>query len=145
MSPKRLDVAIVHSRLRMIRELLDDLDSMGDSTVTGLASDRLTRHAVERILTQLVDLAVSVNNHVAAAVLGHVASDYRQSFDLAVEANLISAALAVELKPSVGLRNVLTHEYADIDLGIVSAAVPRASDAYARYVRQVSRWVEHRP
>jgi uncharacterized protein YutE (UPF0331/DUF86 family) len=144
MSPKRLDFSVVQSRLRLMRELLDDLDSVGNIDAQGLTSHRLTRHAVERILAQLVDLAVSVNNHVSAAVLGRVAADYRQSFDLAAEAELISGDLAAELKPSVGLRNVLTHEYADVDLVVVAGSVPRASDAFARYVRSAASWAARR-
>ena len=65
----------------------------------------MTRHAVERILTQLVDLAVSVNGHVAAARLGRGPATYPESFRLAAEAGLLDAQLADQLAPSSGLRN----------------------------------------
>ena len=36
------------------------------------------------------------------------------------------------------------HAYVDLDLARLVAAVPRASEQYAEYVRQVARWVADR-
>ena len=141
MSPRELDGAMLHAKLRVIRELLDDLEPLRDISAERLATDRLTRYAVERILTQLVDVAVSVNSHVSAAFAGRGPADYRESFDLAARAGLISESLARELAPSVGLRNVLTHEYVGVDLAIVAGNIGRAVDGYRRYVEVVARFL----
>jgi uncharacterized protein YutE (UPF0331/DUF86 family) len=101
----------------------------------------LTRYAVERILTQLVDLAVGINGHVSAVLVGRVPEGYRDSFALAATAGVISEDLAAELAPSAGLRNILTHEYATIDLTIVARSLPRALDGYRRYVGQMARYL----
>lgn len=42
-----------------------------------LAQDRLLRHAVERVLAQLVEL---VNSHIAVSLPGTAATTHRQSF-----------------------------------------------------------------
>ncbi|WP_353057961.1 HepT-like ribonuclease domain-containing protein [Propionimicrobium sp. PCR01-08-3] len=39
----------------------------------------------------------------------------------------------------MGLRNILVHQYTDIDLAQVAAAVPLALRDYGEYIRQVSR------
>jgi uncharacterized protein YutE (UPF0331/DUF86 family) len=137
-SPPKLDSSIVFARLESIRELLDDLESI-DSTV--LREDRLTRHAVERILTQLVELAASINSYVVGAKFGRGPRSYKESFELAAECGLIPAELATELVPSVGMRNLLVHEYLEIDLGKVAAAVPLAQAGYRRYVAVVAAFV----
>jgi hypothetical protein len=54
----RLDAAVVQERLRLMRDLLDDMDGIGEVDASRLETDRIVRHAVERIITQLVDLAV---------------------------------------------------------------------------------------
>jgi uncharacterized protein YutE (UPF0331/DUF86 family) len=41
----------------------------------------------------------------------------------------------------VGLRNVLTHQYVEIDLEIVADAVVSARRDYAKYVRQMAAWI----
>jgi uncharacterized protein YutE (UPF0331/DUF86 family) len=106
-----------------------------------LETDRIVRHAVERIITQLVDLAVSVNSHISAAVAGEAPTTYRDSFSAAAKAGAISPELAAELSPSAGLRNILTHEYATIDIGLVAQAIPEAVGGYRRYITQVARFL----
>lgn len=135
MSPRRLDPSIVEARLTAMTELLDDLAGVD---TTRLAADRLLRHAVERILTQLVELAAAVNEHVAGARLDRAATSYRDSFVLAAESGMVDEALRDALIRSVGLRNVLVHEYVAVDLAQVRAEVPLALDVYRRYVAQAA-------
>ena len=142
-----IDADVLVLRLGLMRELLADLDSVGEVDARRLRDDRLTRHAVERILTrhaveriltQLVDLAVSINSHVAASA-GKTPSSYRESFHAAAAAGLINVDLAQRLAPSAGLRNVLTHDYVDIDLGLVAGAVTASRRDYGEYVTAVAR------
>jgi uncharacterized protein YutE (UPF0331/DUF86 family) len=138
MTPAGLDVPVLHAKLRLMRELLDDLEALGPLPPERLGQERIVRYAVERMLTQLVDLAVAVNAHCAAAVLHRAAADYRESFALMATAGILDEALAAELAPSVGLRNVLTHEYVAVDLGVVARSVPLALSGYRRYVGSVA-------
>ena len=133
-----MDRDVVIRRLRSMRDLLDHLDGLGVTAAEQLL-DLGVRLQVERVLTQLVNLAAEVNAHVATQVLGRPPEDYRDGFDLAASAGIIPAELAASLKPSVGLRNVLTHEYVDVDLAVVAAAVPKAVTGYRAYVRDVAR------
>jgi uncharacterized protein YutE (UPF0331/DUF86 family) len=54
---------------------------------------------------------------------------------------LLEATRTEELFPSVGMRNLLVHEYLEIDLEKVAAAVPLARDGYQRYMVAVARFV----
>lgn len=145
MSPRDLQPGVVQSRLAQMRLLLDDLDRLGSPTAADLDDDRFQRHVLEHVLVQLIQLAVAVNSHVVAAVLGRSVPDYRSSFSAAVQAGLIDADLAEALAPSVGLRNVLVHEYLDVDLDIVAGAVPQARRDFAAFVASASAWLAARP
>lgn len=141
MTPRRLEPDVLHSRLRVLRGLLDDLEAVGAITAERLIDDRLLRHGIERILTAIVDLAVSINGHVSAAVLGRGPSDYRDSFRQAAAAGVITSELAERLAPSASMRNVIVHAYIDVDLSIVAKAVPRALTGYRQYVAEVARFL----
>jgi len=136
-----IDAAVVQERLRLIRELLDDLSDIGEVTASRLRRERITRHAVERIVTQLVDLSVAVNSHLAAALLSEAPATYRESFSAAARAGAISEELGAQLAPSAGLRNVLTHEYAVIDVGLVAASIPQMATGYRQYLSSVARFL----
>jgi uncharacterized protein YutE (UPF0331/DUF86 family) len=142
MTPREIDWRTVGAKLRRIRELLDQLDGLGPVDIARLNSEPVTALAVERILTLLVDLAFASNSHVAVARLGRAPDSYAESFALAAQAGMIDDALAAALRPSVGLRNVLVHNYLDIDRERVAAAVPLAVEQYGAYVRQVAAFLQ---
>ncbi|MDQ2709044.1 MAG: DUF86 domain-containing protein [Actinomycetota bacterium] len=125
----------------MLRLLLRRLTELGDFDEARLTSDWLPTLGAERILTLVVDLAVSINSHVSAAVLGESPPDYAESFTLAARAGMITGELAAALSPSVGTRNVLVHAYLDIDYAQVADAIPLAIEQYRDYVRQVATWL----
>lgn len=141
MSPRAFSADVVTMRLALMHELLADLDAIGDVDTSRLRRERITRRALERVLTQLVDLATDINAHVAATHGGTVTTEYRATFDAAVQVGLLGGDLAERLKPSVGLRNVLVHEYVTTDLGRVAAAASLARSAYGDYVRTVAAWL----
>lgn len=140
MSPRDLDSQIVVRRLLLMNDLLAALGEL-DSDPDRLLAKRIEMLAAERILTQLVELASDINGHLASTALGRAPGSYRDSFDLAAEAGVLSPDLASELGPSVGLRNVLIHAYVDVDQHRVATSVPLALDAYTRYVRAVRGWL----
>lgn len=43
-----------------------------------------------------------------------------------------------------GFRNILVHEYVEIDLDEVAAAVAEAPDLYSSFVQEVEAWLEDR-
>lgn len=141
MTPRRLDPSIIQARLSVVRELLDDLAEVNAQEELPLAENRMLRHGVERILTQLVELAAAINEHVVGARLQRVATSYRESFDLAEECGLIDKQLRDDLLPSVGMRNVLVHVYLEIDLRKIATAIPLALTSYRRYVQQTAEFV----
>jgi uncharacterized protein YutE (UPF0331/DUF86 family) len=135
------DADIVQERLGHMHELLYFLDQAGEVTGVRLVEDSATRYAVERALTQLVDLAVSINSHMSVALRDSVPTNYRDSFDAAARADVITDELARELRQSAGLRNVLTHKYMQIDFNLVAEGAMLARDGYRRYISQVARYL----
>lgn len=130
-----VDRDVVIRRLLTMRTLLDHLATLDAATPAALAGVRLQ---VERVLTQLVNLAAEINAHVAVTVLNRPPEDYREGFDRLAQAGFLDKETAAALKPSVGLRNILTHEYVRVDLELVAEAVPHALSGYRAYVTRVA-------
>ena len=57
---------------------------------------------------------------------------------MAAQAGALPQELAERLAPSAGLRNVLVHEYVDVDLDQVVTAVALARTDYRSYVRAIA-------
>lgn len=81
---------------------------------------------------------MDINAHLASALGLPGPQDYRDSFQVVADGNVLDQELAHRLKPSVGLRNLLIHEYATIDLDLVAQAVGTALEDYRAYVEAVA-------
>ena len=139
MTPSRVDADIVRNKLDAIERSCGVLASIGEVDARRLVADPIVAAAVERLLGRVVDLAVEVNSPVVSARLGRGPAEYRESFDLAVEAGLIDESLADRLEPSVGMRDAIVHEYVRLDLERVATAVPLAVEVFRRFVTTVAR------
>ena len=132
---------VVERRLAHQRDLLIELNGLHIESADQLRSEAVTRAATERMIQAVVDLAIDINGHIASSVLGRAPATGRESFDLLAESGVITSDLAQRLKPSVGLRNVLVHLYADIDIEIVAHSVAEVVEHFGDYVRAVARWM----
>lgn len=141
MMPRPLDEAAVQAKLELMAVLLRRLGRFGAVDRAGIENDLDQRLILERILTQLVDLAVGINTQIASAELGIVPADYRSSFPALAEAGAIEPDLARRLAPSTGMRNVLVHAYLDLDVDRFVSSVPPARVQFGEYVEQVARWL----
>jgi uncharacterized protein YutE (UPF0331/DUF86 family) len=57
------------------------------------------------------------------------------------EAGALTKELTERIKPSVGLRNTIVHEYIKVNYEIVAAAVPMALETYTAYRQQMASFV----
>ena len=142
MTPPRLDVDACQEKVALLADLVADLDRHGDVTGRELRADRDRRHVVERILTQLVDIAGSLNSLLARGLGHRTPTGYHDGFELLHQLDLLPQELVERILPSVGMRNLLTHEYGLTDLDRVAAATStaRRDDAdYLAVIRQTLR------
>ncbi|HEX5137853.1 MAG TPA: HepT-like ribonuclease domain-containing protein [Planctomycetota bacterium] len=141
MSP--LEIAVLRRKLSRIVENLSALKALGALSVKEWQEDGVRRAAAERWLQVCIEAAIDLNSHLLVG-LGHAApADGHQSFlELARHAKVIDADLAMELAPSVGLRNRLLHRYDDLDDALVLKGMGDAMRLFPRYVDLLSRYVE---
>ncbi len=144
MTPRRLDPDVVGRRLRLLRDTLGDLEPLRGVPPERFAREPLTRAAAERLMQVAVDLAVDINGHIAVAESAHAPMTGRASFEMAAAAGAIDRAVADRLAPTAGLRNLLIHRYADLDVDLVATAVDEVLDGFAEYVTQVAAFLQSR-
>ncbi len=70
---------------------------------------------LQRVCEQSIDLA---NHTIKTKKLG-LPKESRESFQLLAKHKVIPAGLAVKLQKMVGFRNVLVHEYQQLDIGLM--------------------------
>ena len=88
---------------------------------------------LQRACEQALDMA---NHVVAARKLGWPRTS-AESFDLLERAGFVTAAMAGQMKAMVGLRNVVVHQYQDLDIDIVTSVVQEHLNDLSDFARMV--------
>jgi uncharacterized protein YutE (UPF0331/DUF86 family) len=70
---------------------------------------------IQRACEQCIDLA----NHAIRALRLGLPKESRESFRLLAEGGIITPELAARMKRMVGFRNILVHEYQELDVGLL--------------------------
>ena len=132
---------LVRRKLSRLNMYLQKLEPIARKTLKEYLGDDYLRFSTERLIQLIVECAADINNHVVVETGKHPPEDYRSSFIKAAEAGLITRKLAEHLQGSAGMRNVLVHEYMDIDNKLVFEAVNLTQKYYREYLKQVNSFI----
>lgn len=132
-----IDSDLVRRKLARVNMYLDKLKPIADTTFDEYISDFYKKTSTERLIQIIVECASDINSHVVLESGQRPPEDYTSSFIRAAEVGLINHELASKLKGSGGMRNIIVHEYMDIDDRKVYEILPIAISDYKEYIRQV--------
>ncbi|MEW5854278.1 MAG: DUF86 domain-containing protein [Myxococcota bacterium] len=101
---------------------------------------------------EIIAFNLMLSVQVCADIASHIISDegwppaatLAEGFKRLAEHGVITEALAQTLSQAVGLRNVVAHGYARINLQHLHAAAARGVEDLREYTRQVAQWVSAR-
>jgi len=137
-----IDIELVRRKLSRLNMYLEKLKPISQKSFEEYSSEFYLKSSAERLIQLIVERAIDINNHVAVETNNRPPEDYSISFIRASEAGLISGDLAGKLKGSAGMRNILVHEYMDIDDEKVYNALFLAIKDYKEYLKQVEEFIE---
>jgi uncharacterized protein YutE (UPF0331/DUF86 family) len=131
----------VERKLQLIVEDLGRLVEFQDVSFDELVSDGIRLAAVERILERMILRAIDVNEHLIGAISTGAEErstrlTYRDTF-LQLSDQVYPGKFAERIARSAGLRNILVHEYNDVDHRILHASIRTALEDYSAYVEHV--------
>lgn len=127
--------------VRLLRAIADRTERLAGASMTAPA-DRapLWLDAVKYLFVTTIEGCIDVAQHIAAAE-GFTAPDSNAAaLRLLGTHGVIDPGLAEALARAVGFRNVLVHQYAEVDDDRVVDALGRLDD-FRDFVSQVSAWL----
>ena len=98
-------------------------------------------YAVERLLELLVITASDALMHVLSLANEEMPMTLRTTFLRAGELNIIPAALAQRVAAAAGLRNLIVHAYAKVDLKIVYDSIRPALIDFSEFAAALSQYM----
>jgi uncharacterized protein YutE (UPF0331/DUF86 family) len=112
-----IEEAIVIRKLTILGDCLTELSRVRESaSASALASNAMLRAAVERWLQVSIEACLDIAYHIVSDEGWTPVDTGRAAFAALADHGVIDADLAKRLGRAAGLRNLLVHDYARIDL-----------------------------
>lgn len=137
-----IEIDLIRRKLSRLSMYLEQLAPISEKTLVEYQTNSYLKYTAERLIELIVESAIDINNHVVVEMKKRPPEDYTVSFIKAAEVGLISRELADKLKGSAGMRNILVHEYMEVDDRIVYDALPMAIAGYKEYIKQVDEYID---
>lgn len=110
-----VDIGRVASLLARIQDELTHLGRSAERSDSSLLESEDALPAVKYRLVVAIESAVDVAEHIIASEALRTAQTMGDSFVVLAEGGWINESLADVLRDAAGFRNLLVHQYADID------------------------------
>ena len=142
-----VDREFVQRKLELITEELGHLVQFRGASFDEITGDFVKLAAVERILERIVNRAVDLNEHLIARTADGreekvTRLTYKETFLRLADLEVYSRDFAEEISKSAGLRNILVHEYNDVDHQILHGSIRTCIEQYRHYVRYVGSFLQ---
>ncbi|MQL53285.1 DUF86 domain-containing protein [Desulfofundulus thermobenzoicus] len=114
-----MDLPVNLKKLRQkaadMRRALADLSPYAEMAVDQYLKDRDRVAASKYYLLVATEAAIDICNHLAARLAKQAPDSYAECFEILAQKNIISAPLAERLVRMARFRNLLIHQYGDVD------------------------------
>ena len=137
----------VKRKISLIQDDLAKLATFSHYTFDEIARDFVKQAAVERILERIITRAIDVNQHLIAELSSKDTSppkDYRETFLLLAELGVYPKSFAGEIAKSISTRNVLVHEYDNVDQSLIYDSIRDCLRDYQRYIEYLLKFISRK-
>ena len=137
-----IDTELVTNKLERIRGDILELRPLLEKESRDIINDNVRLRAVERLFQLVVDTAIDVNTHIIAESNFQTPDDYRSTFITLGEHKVLPPDFARKIAPSVGLRNLIVHQYGTVDLKLMVDHIKNEISDYDTYITLIHDYTE---
>ena len=127
----------VENKISSIRKYLQVLDRFGKYTKEQIKGDEIICGAVERYLYLVVQASIDLAEAYLSMREFRKPTTYRESFEILAENDVISKTLLGKMGGMVGFRNIMAHDYGDVDYDIVYSVLTEGVHDVEEFIKQV--------
>ena len=137
-----IDKKLVKTKINSIQNNLEQLKRFENLSFEKVVENYDTHKIVERIIELLINEAIDINQHfISESKLNKLSFDFKESFLLMEKLNIYPKSFAQEISLSVGLRNILVHQYNRLDEKVFYTSIKDCLKQYSQYCRYILKFL----
>ena len=133
----------IERRLERLNECLLKLEPLKTKTSDEFSSDPYLKDIVERNLEVAAQACIDIANRIISMEQLKKPLDAYGSIEMLGKVGILPQTLADKLSPIAGFRNILVHEYLEIDWNEVLKNLQRIGDLYD-FMGHIKTWLRGR-
>ena len=137
-----LDRTLILNHLTKIEAAVAVLEKHRMVTARDLERSVELRWTLERGLQVVIQNILDVSAHILASQFKNDWDDYRSLIEKLGVHDVIPVSFAEQLKGIAGFRNVLVHEYMQVDLEIVEKALRTRLNTFREFARYIMQYLD---
>jgi len=140
-----LNETLIRNKIELIHQDLGRLKEFAHLTFDEVAKDWMTHSIVENLLMKIIGRGIDINQHFISEIVSvKIAAplDYEETFLKLGELKVLPEKFAQKIAKSAGFRNVLVHQYNNIDEQIFYKSVGEAVEQYTKYCDYILKFLE---
>ncbi len=134
--------AVVDMRLKELDTVTSQLNKYRNLKPDAMKQDLEKRWVIERGIEAGAQLILEIADHILSNQFGYYSETYEDSLKGLLEKNVISEELYSQIKGLGSLRNILVHQYVQIDLNIVFNSFHKSLKVFPLFSQEIMDWME---
>ncbi|AGB42245.1 hypothetical protein Halha_2371 [Halobacteroides halobius DSM 5150] len=127
---------LVRTKLKELRSYLNQLDKYQEITVEELENNLEQRWVIERGLQLSIQLVLDIGNHILSEE-GITVNNYTGILKELGELEVIPPEFAKKIKGMAGFRNVLVHDYMEVDLELLVRVINNSLKDFKKFAQYI--------
>ncbi len=132
----------VRIRLLELERFLRELRDLKRYSFEEIQENLEKEWGIERGLQLCIQLVIDAGNHILASIGESRVDKYSDILQRLGEREIITKKLAERLVPMAKMRNILVHQYLEIDPAIVYDALQNHLEDFTEFTREILNYME---
>ncbi len=140
-----LNKDFVRRKINLIEEELARLVEFSQYSFSEIAADYKKQAVVERLLERIIMRAIDMNEHIISELATEnikIPKTYKDTFLRLADFNICPKDFVEGISKSVGTRNILVHEYDEIDYSKIYSSITDCLKDYHQYCEYILEFLE---
>jgi len=136
------DTAVVAKKLEQIERYYGELRSKQTLSKEQFLGDVTEKRAVERMFENVIQACTDLAKHIATEDFGYSGDRSKEAVEVLATNDIITEETAETVAAAIGFRNILAHEYGDVDPEQVYEYLQNELSIYEQFSQQIATWAK---
>jgi len=137
-----IDKEIIKEKFKELKRYLKELEKSKSISFEEFSSSLSKQWIICHGLQLSIQVLIDVGNHILATLNENQIEDYVDIIDKLGEKNIIPIEFSKKIRGMAGLRNILVHEYVDIDLTKIYEILHKHLDDFYNFINYINQFIE---